>query len=179
MVGGSFVPETDTHVVGSFPPSKDAGSSGTAMSQHEPKATAEKSGRLKMLDDAVALGDDLTACVIRAFISNDRRRGPGRSTAHYSKLADSLALAAEVPESLMYAMMNWMRARHDGACPKAENPKQKHGDPNAYVHFWGLDKYISYFSYRPGSVCHVGMSCGRKNNRHSTVTKASISPLGC
>ena len=90
------------------------------MSQPKPKAIAVKSGRLNMLDDAVALGDDLTACVIRAFISNDRRRGPGRSTAHYSKLADSLALAAKVPESLMYAMMNWMPARHEVACSKEE-----------------------------------------------------------
>jgi len=129
-----------------------------------------------MLDDTVALGDDLTACVIRAFISTDRCRGPGRSTAHYSMLADSLAIAAKVPESLMYPMMNWMRARHDGACPKAEKSKHIHGDPNAYVHFWGLDTYISYFSYRPGSVGHVGISCDRKNNGHSTVTKASISP---
>ena len=69
------------------------------MSQPEPKPTAEKSGRLKLLDDAVALDDDQIVRFIRAQISNDRRRGSGRSTALYSKLADSLALEAKVSQA--------------------------------------------------------------------------------
>ena len=69
------------------------------MSHPEPKPTAEKSGRLKLLDDAVALGDDLVARFIRAQVSNDRRRNSGRSTAMYSKLADSLALETKVSQA--------------------------------------------------------------------------------
>jgi len=82
-----------------------------AMSQPEPKPTAEKSGRLKMLDDAVALGDDKIARFIRAQISTDRRRNFGRTSELFGKLADSLALEAKVSQANKRARI--LEARDD------------------------------------------------------------------